>query len=129
VALTGAVIVSTPQDIALIDAKKAITMFQKVKVPILGIVENMSMFVCENCGHEHPIFGHGGARATAQALGAPFLGEIPLVPRIRELSDAGTPVTVTAPDGPETAAFMGVAKKVATAMESPQRAAPKIVLE
>ncbi len=129
VALTGAVIVSTPQDIALIDAKKAITMFQKVKVPILGLVENMSMFVCENCGHEHPIFGHGGARATAQALGAPFLGEIPLVPRIRELSDAGTPVTVTAPDGPEAAAFMGVAVKVAAALETPQRAAPKIVLE
>jgi ATP-binding protein involved in chromosome partitioning len=129
VALTGAVIVSTPQDIALIDARKAITMFQKVKVPILGLVENMSMFVCANCGHEHPIFGHGGARATAEALGAPFLGEIPLVPKIRELSDAGTPVTVKAPDGPEAAAFMAVAKKVAAAMESPQRAAPKIVLE
>jgi ATP-binding protein involved in chromosome partitioning len=129
VALSGAVIVSTPQDIALIDAKKAIAMFQKVKVPILGLVENMSMFVCENCGHEHPIFGHGGARATAEALGAPFLGEIPLVPRIRELSDAGTPVTVTAPDGPEAAAFMAVAQNVAAALASPQRAAPKIVLE
>jgi ATP-binding protein involved in chromosome partitioning len=129
VALTGAVIVSTPQDIALIDARKAIAMFQKVQVPILGIVENMSMFVCENCGHEHPIFGHGGAKATAEKLGAPFLGEIPLVPRIRELSDAGTPVSVTVPDGPEAAAFRAVAEKVATAMESPQRAAPKIVLE
>jgi ATP-binding protein involved in chromosome partitioning len=129
VALTGAVIVSTPQDIALIDARKAIAMFQKVKVPILGIVENMSMFVCENCGHEHPIFGHGGAKATAEALGAPFLGEIPLVPRIRELSDAGTPVAVTVPDGPEAAAFRAIAEKVATALESPQRAAPKIVLE
>jgi len=129
VALTGAVIVSTPQDIALIDARKAITMFQKVKVPILGLVENMSMFVCANCGHEHHIFGHGGARATAEALGAPFLGEIPLVPKIRELSDAGTPVTVTEPDGKEAAAFLAVAKKVATALESTQRAAPKIVLE
>jgi len=129
VALTGAVIVSTPQDIALIDARKAIAMFQKVQVPILGIVENMSMFVCENCGHEHPIFGHGGARATAQTLGAPFLGEIPLVPKIRELSDAGTPVAVMAPDGPEAAAFQAVAVKVAAALETPQRAAPKIVLE
>jgi ATP-binding protein involved in chromosome partitioning len=129
VALTGAVIVSTPQDIALIDAKKAIAMFQKVQVPILGIVENMSMFVCENCGHEHPIFGHGGAKATAQTLGAPFLGEIPLVPKIRELSDAGTPVAVTVPDGPEAAAFHAVAVKIAAALETPQRAAPKIVLE
>jgi ATP-binding protein involved in chromosome partitioning len=129
VALAGAVIVSTPQDIALIDAKKAIAMFQKVQVPILGIVENMSMFVCANCGHEHPIFGHGGARATAEALGMPFLGEIPLVLKIRELSDKGTPVTVTEPDGPEAAAFAAVAKKVATALETTQRTAPKIVLE
>jgi ATP-binding protein involved in chromosome partitioning len=129
VALTGAVIVSTPQDIALIDARKAIAMFQKVKVPILGIVENMSMFVCDNCGHEHPIFGHGGAKATAETLGVPFLGEIPLVPKIRELSDAGTPVAVTAPDGPEAAAFHAVAVKIAAALETPQRAGPKIVLE
>ncbi len=129
VALAGAVIVSTPQDIALIDAKKAITMFQKVQVPILGIVENMSMFVCANCGHEHPIFGHGGAKATAQALGAPFLGEIPLVPRIRELSDLGTPVTVAEPDGPEAAAFAGLARKVAAALETARAPAPRIVLE
>jgi ATP-binding protein involved in chromosome partitioning len=129
VALAGAVIVSTPQDIALIDARKAIAMFQKVKVPILGIVENMSMFVCANCGHEHPIFGHGGARATAEALGMPFLGEIPLVPAIRELSDLGTPVTVAVPDGPEAAAFQEVAAKVASALEREPRAAPKIVLE
>ena len=129
VALTGAVIVSTPQDIALIDARKAIVMFQKVKVPILGIVENMSMFVCENCGHAHPIFGHGGARDTAAALAAPFLGEIPLVPKIRELSDAGTPVAVAEPDGPEAAAFLAVAEKVAAALQTPHRPAPKIVLE
>jgi len=127
--LSGAVIVSTPQDIALIDARKAIAMFQKVQVPILGIVENMSMFVCENCGHEHPIFGHGGAKATAEALAMPFLGEIPLVPKIRELSDAGTPVMVTEPEGKEAAAFLEVAKKVATALQTPQRPAPKIVLE
>ena len=129
VALTGAVIVSTPQDIALIDARKAITMFQKVKVPILGLVENMSIFICPGCGQAHEIFGHGGAKATAENVGAPFLGEIPLVPKIRELSDAGTPVAVTAPDGPEAAAFHAVAVKVAAALETPQRAAPKIVLE
>jgi ATP-binding protein involved in chromosome partitioning len=129
VALTGAVIVSTPQDIALIDARKAIAMFHKVKVPILGIVENMSMFVCPGCGQSHPIFGHGGARATAEAMGAPFLGEIPLVPRIRELSDAGRPVAVTEPDGPEAAAFLAVAEKVSAALETSGRAAPKIVLE
>jgi ATP-binding protein involved in chromosome partitioning len=129
VALAGAVIVSTPQDIALIDARKAITMFQKVKVPILGIVENMSMFVCANCGHAHPIFGHGGAKATAEALGAPFLGEIPLVPAIRELSDAGTPVAVAEPDGPEAAAFREIALKVTSALDREPRPAPKIVLE
>jgi len=129
VALAGAVIVSTPQDIALIDARKAIAMFGKVQVPILGIIENMSMFVCANCGHEHPIFGHGGAKATAEALAAPFLGEIPLVPRIRELSDAGTPIMVAEPESKEAAAFLEVAKKVATALQTTQRTAPKIVLE
>jgi len=129
VALSGAVIVSTPQDIALIDARKAIAMFGKVHVPILGIVENMSLFVCPGCGQSHAIFGHGGARATAESLGAPFLGEIPLVPRIRELSDLGTPVAVAAPDGPEAAAFLAVAEKVAAALQTTQRPAPRIVLE
>ena len=129
VALAGAVIVSTPQDIALIDARKAIAMFGKVQVPILGGIENMSMFGCANCGHEHPIFGHGGAKATAEAQGLPFLGEIPLVLRIRELSDAGTPIVVAEPDSPETAAFHAVAVRIAAALETPQRTAPKIVLE
>ena len=94
VPLKGAVVVSTPQDIALIDAKKGIAMFNKTQVPILGIVENMSMFTCPDCGSSHAIFGHGGARETAEKLDVPFLGEIPLVPRIRETSDAGTPVAV-----------------------------------
>ncbi|MDB5740727.1 MAG: hypothetical protein JWP16_1767 [Alphaproteobacteria bacterium] len=129
VPLKGAVIVSTPQDIALIDARKGISMFQKTHVPILGLVENMSVFVCSNCGHEHHIFGHGGARETAATLGAPFLGEIPLVPRIRETSDAGTPVSVSAPDGPEALAFLELAKKVAASLETASKPAPKIIIE
>ena len=129
VPLRGAVIVSTPQDIALIDARKGIAMFQKTHVPILGLVENMSVFVCSNCGHEHHIFGHGGARETAEKLGAPFLGEIPLVPRIRETSDSGNPVSVSAPDGPEALAFLELARKVAASLETASKPAPKIVIE
>jgi len=129
VKLKGAVIVSTPQDIALIDARKAITMFGKTQVPILGVVENMSVFTCPNCGHAHHIFGEGGARQTAAQMGAPFLGEIPLLPRIRETSDAGTPVMVESPDGLEAKAFAAVAQKVATMLESEDRPGPNIVIE
>jgi ATP-binding protein involved in chromosome partitioning len=129
VPLKGAVIVSTPQDIALIDARKGIAMFQKTEVPILGVVENMSVFVCPNCGHAHNIFGHGGARETAEKIGAPFLGEIPLLPRIREMSDAGTPVMIESPDGPEAKAFLAIAQKVLAMLKIADRAAPKIVIE
>jgi len=129
VPLKGAVIVSTPQDIALIDARKGIAMFNKTQVPILGVVENMSMFTCPDCGSSHAIFGHGGARETAEKLGAPFLGEIPLVPRIRETSDSGQPVSVSVPDGPEAKAFLDLAKKVAASLETASKAAPKIVIE
>jgi len=129
VPLKGAVIVSTPQDIALIDARKGIAMFNKTQVPILGVVENMSMFTCPDCGSSHAIFGHGGARETAEKLGAPFLGEIPLVPRIRETSDSGQPVSVSLPDGPEALAFLELAKKVAVSLETASRPAPKIVIE
>ena len=129
VPLKGAVIVSTPQDIALIDARKGVTMFNKTQVPILGLVENMSMFVCPDCGSSHAIFGHGGARETAEKLNVPFLGEIPLVPRIRETSDSGQPVSVSAPDSPEAKAFLDLAKQVAAALETATRAAPKIVIE
>ena len=86
--LSGAVIVSTPQDLALIDARRGITMFQKVNVPVLGIVENMSYFMCTKCGERHEIFGHGGARAEAQKLGVPFLGEVPLDIKLRQRSDS-----------------------------------------
>lgn len=129
VPLKGAVIVSTPQDIALIDARKGLAMFQKTQVPVLGIVENMSVFVCPNCGHETHIFSHGGARETAEKLGVPFLGEIPLVPIIRETSDAGTPVVTAKPGGAEAEAFMFVANQIAAALKAPQRSAPKIVME
>jgi ATP-binding protein involved in chromosome partitioning len=129
VPLKGAVIVSTPQDLALIDARKGIAMFQKTQVPVLGIVENMSVFICPNCGTESHIFGHGGARETARRLGSAFLGEIPLVPKIRETSDAGTPIVAAAPDSPESRAFIAIAEKVAQAIAAPSRAAPKIVLE
>jgi ATP-binding protein involved in chromosome partitioning len=104
-------------------------MFKKTQVPILGVVENMSVFVCPDCGHAHHIFGHGGARETAEKVGAPFLGEIPLVPRIRETSDAGTPVMVAAADGPEAMAFLAVAGKVAAALKVADRPAPRIIFE
>ncbi|MBL6854089.1 MAG: Mrp/NBP35 family ATP-binding protein [Alphaproteobacteria bacterium] len=127
--LRGAVIVSTPQDIALIDARKGLAMFAKTQVPVLGIVENMSTFVCPNCGHESHIFGHGGARAEAKKLGVPFLGEIPLVPIIRETSDAGTPIVVKEPHSKEAEAFRSVAKEVAARVTVAPRKAPRIVLE
>jgi ATP-binding protein involved in chromosome partitioning len=129
VPLKGAVIVSTPQDIALIDARKGIAMFEKTQVPILGLIENMSVFICENCGHETHIFGHGGARAEAAKLNAPFLGEIPLVPRIRETSDGGTPVVASHPDSAEAKAFLAIAAQVAQKIAAPSRAAPRIVVE
>lgn len=121
-ALAGAVIVSTPQDLALIDARKAVNMFNKVEVPILGIVENMSHFVCPNCGTSHDIFGHGGAKAEAEKIGAPFLGEIPLDMDIRLNSDAGTPVVVSQPDGPHAKAYREIARKLWAGIEG--RAAP-----
>jgi ATP-binding protein involved in chromosome partitioning len=130
VPMKGAVIVSTPQDLALIDARKGLAMFRKTEVPVLGIVENMSMFICPNCGHESHIFGHGGARATAKDLGCDFLGEIPLVPSIRETSDAGTPIVVSAPNGPEARAFIAVAERVAQKLSVGQtRPAPKIIFD
>ena len=129
VPLKGAVIVSTPQDLALIDARKGLAMFNKTKVPVLGIVENMSAFVCPNCGHTTHIFSHGGARQTAERLGVPFLGEIPLVPVIRETSDAGTPIVASAPSSPEALAFMSVANAITGALKAPARPAPKIVME
>ena len=110
VTLAGAVIVSTPQDIALIDARRGVRMFERTKVPVLGLIENMSMFTCPNCGHESHIFGHGGARAEATRLGVEFLGEIPLLLDIRTGADAGTPIVAADPDGPAAAAFNAIAQ-------------------
>jgi ATP-binding protein involved in chromosome partitioning len=129
VPLRGAVIVSTPQDLALIDARKGLAMFAKTKVPVLGIIENMSTFICPNCGHESHIFGHGGARAEAKKLAVPFLGEIPLVPVIRQTSDAGKPIVVEAPDSAEAEAFRAVARAVVASLGTAQKAAPRIIIE
>ena len=112
VPLKGAVIVSTPQDLALIDARRGIAMFKRVNVPVLGIVENMSYFLCPECGTRSDIFGHGGARHEAERLGVPFLGEVPLHMTIREKSDAGLPVVATEPDGPLAAVYRDIAAKV-----------------
>jgi ATP-binding protein involved in chromosome partitioning len=112
VALSGAVIVSTPQDIALLDARKGLNMFRKVDVPVLGIVENMSYFICPSCGHREEVFAHGGARLTAEQMGCPFLGDIPLDIRIREMADAGTPIMVTDPEGPHARAYLAIADAV-----------------
>ena len=129
VPLKGAVIVSTPQDLALIDARRGIAMFRRVNVPILGIVENMSTFICPHCGTRSDIFGHGGARHEAERLGVPFLGEVPLDIAIRENSDAGKPVVATIPDGPHAKAYRDIAARVRDGLAGASRAAPKIVIE
>lgn len=129
VPLSGAIIVSTPQDIALIDARKGLNMFRKVDVPVLGIIENMSLYVCPKCGHEAHIFGHGGAAQEARKLGVDFLGEIPLHIEIRETADAGRPIVVTQPDSPHAQAYLDIARKVQGKLEGHRRAAPKIVME
>jgi ATP-binding protein involved in chromosome partitioning len=129
VPLKGAVIVSTPQDLALIDARRGIAMFRRVNVPVLGIVENMSFFLCPHCGERTDIFGHGGARAEADRLNVPFLGEVPLDIEIREKSDAGRPVVATAPDGAHAKIFRDIAARVRDGLVGPSRPAPKIVIE
>src|SRR6476469_4621167 len=129
VPLKGAVIVSTPQDLALIDARRGIAMFNRVNVPVFGIVENMSTFVCPKCGTQTDIFGHGGARAEAERLGVPFLGEVPLAIEIREKSDAGAPVVASAPAGVHARHFRDIAARVREGLGAASRPAPKIVIE
>jgi ATP-binding protein involved in chromosome partitioning len=129
--LTGAVIVSTPQDIALIDARRGIAMFQKVNVPLLGLIENMSGFCCPTCNQVTPIFGHGGARHDAELRGIPFLGEIPLDIVIRETSDDGRPIVATEPDGVHARHFIDIARNVWSGITqgAATKAAPRIVIE
>jgi ATP-binding protein involved in chromosome partitioning len=130
VALAGAVIVSTPQDIALIDARRGVRMFERVRVPVLGLVENMSVFCCPNCGHRTDIFGHGGARRESERLGAPFLGEIPLLLDIRTSADAGTPIAAAQPDGEAGKAYSEIARKLWETLSGRiATAAPRIVID
>jgi ATP-binding protein involved in chromosome partitioning len=132
VPLKGAVIVSTPQDLALIDARRGVAMFRRVNVPVLGIVENMSYFLCPECGTRSDIFGYGGARKEAERQGVPFLGEVPLHMTIREKSDSGMPVVATEPDGPHAKIYREIAAKVLEQIKGGAdsgRVAPKIVIE
>src|SRR6187401_758812 len=131
VPLKGAVIVSTPQDLALIDARRGVAMFKRVNVPVLGIVENMSTFICPKCGERSDIFGHGGARHEAERPGVPFLGAVPLEMTVRETSDAGLPIVATQPDSPQAAAYRAIAANVRDQLGAGggAKAAPKIVIE
>ena len=129
VPLAGAVIVSTPQDLALIDARRAVGMFQKVEAPILGIIENMSYFLCPHCGGRTDVFSHGGARHDAEKLGVPFLGEVPLDAAIRETSDAGRPVVGADPQGAHAAIYLNLAAKVKTLLETQTRRAGPVIVK
>lgn len=129
--LAGAVVVSTPQDLALADARKGLAMFRKVEVPILGIIENMSYFICSSCDARHEIFGHGGAAEEARRLGVPFLGEIPLEAVLREKSDRGEPIVVSAPASVSAGAFREIARKISAGLVAGAGAPqpPRIVIE
>src|SRR4051794_29049729 len=129
VSLSGAVIVSTPQDIALIDARRGVRMFEKVMVPVLGLVENMSFFACPHCGSTTNLIGHGGARREAEALGVPFLGEVPLLLDIRETSDAGTPIVAQAPGSPAAKAYAAIADRVWAGLAGGRATGPRITAE
>jgi len=131
VALAGSVIVSTPQDLALLDARKGLNMFKRVEVPVLGIIENMSYFLCPHCGERSEIFTHGGAKNAAAQMGVDFLGEIPLEMAIREGSDTGRPIVATNPDSPQAKAYHAIAEalwaKVLSGVGQP--VAPEIIVE
>ncbi|HKO55789.1 MAG TPA: Mrp/NBP35 family ATP-binding protein, partial [Thermoanaerobaculia bacterium] len=118
VPLTGAVVVTTPQDVALIDARKGLAMFRKVNVPVLGIVENMSYYICRHCGEREEIFGHGGGRNTAEMLGVPFLGEVPLDAKVVVGGDSGEPIVILDPEAPAAKAFEELARRVVLQIET-----------
>ena len=127
--LAGAVVVSTPQDVALMDARRGVRMFEKTQVPVLGLVENMSFFCCPACGHRAELFGHGGARQEAARLGVDFLGEIPLLLDIRESGDAGTPIVAGAPQSVAGQAYTALAARVWDKLRTPVAAGPRIVMD
>ena len=131
VPLAGAVIVSTPQDVALIDARRGVRMFEKVGVPVLGLIENMSFYCCPNCGHRADLFGHGGGKREAERLGVEFLGELPLKLAIRELADAGTPIVAARPETEEAQAYQRIATRLREKLADRVgvKAGPKIVIE
>jgi ATP-binding protein involved in chromosome partitioning len=129
VPLAGAVIVSTPQDVALLDARRGVRMFEKVNVPVLGLIENMSYYCCPNCNHRADLFGHGGAKREADRLGVEFLGELPLKLEIRELADAGTPIVTAKPDSEEAATYRRMAARLWEKARAKAEAAPSIVLD
>jgi len=128
VALSGAVIVSTPQDIALIDARRGANMFRKVNVPVLGMIQNMSHFVCPECSSVSYVFGHDGARNTAKEFGIDFLGDIPLHTSICTTSDSGKPITVSDPDSAQAKAYFSIAERLLTKLNEQTQATPKIIL-
>ena len=127
--VSGAVIVTTPQDIALLDARKGIEMFRKVKIPVLGIIENMAVHVCSNCGHAEHIFGEGGGESVAAEYGTVLLGALPLDKRIREETDSGTPTVIKSPDSDIAAMYRDIADKVLVALESVDTSGPAIEIE
>jgi len=132
VPLTGAVIVSTPQDIALLDARKGLNMFRKVDVPVFGIIENMSYFLCPDNGKRYDIFGHGGAKREAERMGVDFLGEVPIEIEIREMSDSGTPITVSLPDSQSAINYRAIAATVGAKIDAALGegpATPRIVVQ
>lgn len=129
VPLAGAVIVSTPQDVALLDARRGVRMFEKVNVPVLGLIENMSYFCCPNCNHRTDLFGHGGARREADRLGVEFLGELPLKLAIRELADAGTPIVTARPETEEAATYRAIAARLWEKVKAPAETGPAIVID
>jgi len=129
VPLAGAVIVSTPQDVALLDVRRGVKMFERVGVPVLGLIENMSFFCCPNCNHRTDIFGHGGAEADAARLGVEFLGALPLKLAIRELADAGTPIVAALPESEEAAIYQKIATRLRAKLNEGAAAGPKIVIE
>jgi ATP-binding protein involved in chromosome partitioning len=129
VPLAGAVIVSTPQDVALIDARRGVKMFERVGVPVLGLIENMSFYCCPNCGHRENIFGHGGARTEAERIGVEFLGELPLKMAIRELADAGTPIVAARPETDEAKSYQKIATRLREKLAERSSAGPRIVIE